>query len=58
LLVDVLEKHSAPGREQDIITTAKESMNSHGAYLRGHGASDAKSVVMASQLQTITHARS
>jgi hypothetical protein len=45
-------------REQDIITTAKESMNSHGAYLRRHGASDAKSVVMASQLQTITHARS
>ena len=35
MFIDVLEKYVAPGREQDVIDTAKESMDIHRAYFGG-----------------------
>jgi hypothetical protein len=35
MFIDVLEKYVAPGREQDVIDTAKESMDLHRAYFGG-----------------------
>ena len=35
MFIDVLEKYVAPGREQDVIHTAKESMDIHRAYFGG-----------------------
>jgi len=35
MFIDVLEKYVAPGREQDVLTTAKESMDIHRAYFGG-----------------------
>jgi pyrroloquinoline quinone (PQQ) biosynthesis protein C len=32
MFIDVLEKHVAPGREQEVLHTAKESMDLHRAY--------------------------
>jgi hypothetical protein len=35
MFIDVLEKYVAPGREQDVLSTAKESMDIHRAYFGG-----------------------
>jgi pyrroloquinoline quinone (PQQ) biosynthesis protein C len=35
MFIDVLEKYVAPGREQDVLNTAKESMDIHRAYFGG-----------------------
>jgi pyrroloquinoline quinone (PQQ) biosynthesis protein C len=35
MFIDVLEKYVAPGREKDVIDTAKESMDLHRAYFGG-----------------------
>jgi hypothetical protein len=35
MFIDVLEKHVASGREQDVLETAKESMDIHRAYFGG-----------------------
>ena len=35
MFIDVLEKYVVPGREQDVLTTAKESMDIHRAYFGG-----------------------
>ena len=35
MFIDVLEKHVAPGREQDVITTATDSMDIHRVYFGG-----------------------
>jgi pyrroloquinoline quinone (PQQ) biosynthesis protein C len=35
MFIDVLEQHVAPGREQDILDTAKESMDLHRVYFGG-----------------------
>ena len=35
MFIDVLERHVAPGREQDVLETAKESMDLHRAYFGG-----------------------
>jgi pyrroloquinoline quinone (PQQ) biosynthesis protein C len=35
MFIDVLEKYVAPGREQDVIDTAKETMDLHRAYFGG-----------------------
>jgi pyrroloquinoline quinone (PQQ) biosynthesis protein C len=35
MFVDILEKYVAPGREQDVLDTAKESMDLHRAYFGG-----------------------
>jgi hypothetical protein len=35
MFLDVLEKYVAPGREQDVLTTAKESMDIHRVYFGG-----------------------
>ena len=35
MFLDVLERYVAPGREQDVLTTAKESMDIHRAYFGG-----------------------
>jgi hypothetical protein len=35
MFIDVLEHHVAPGREQDVLDTAKESMDLHRAYFGG-----------------------
>jgi pyrroloquinoline quinone (PQQ) biosynthesis protein C len=35
MFIDVLEKYVAPGREQDVLETAKESMDLHRAYFGG-----------------------
>jgi len=35
MFIDVLEKYVAPGREQDVLITAKESMDIHRAYFGG-----------------------
>jgi hypothetical protein len=35
MFIDVLEKYVAPGREQDVLKTAKESMDIHRAYFGG-----------------------
>jgi len=37
-------KYVVPGREQDVLTTAKESMDIHRAYFGGHGAGDGESI--------------
>ena len=46
MFIDVLEKYVAPGREQDVLDTAKESMDLHRAYFRRHGPRDVESVLM------------
>jgi hypothetical protein len=35
MFIDVLEQHVMPGREQDVIDTARESMDLHRAYFGG-----------------------
>ena len=35
MFIDVLEKYVAPGREQDVLKTARESMDIHRAYFGG-----------------------
>jgi hypothetical protein len=35
MFIDVLEKYVVPGREQDVLDTAKESMDLHRAYFGG-----------------------
>ena len=35
MFIDVLEKYVSPGREQDVLDTAKESMDVHRAYFGG-----------------------
>src|SRR5262244_1566673 len=35
MFIDVLEKYVLPGREQDVLTTAKESMDIHRVYFGG-----------------------
>ncbi|MDH3443584.1 MAG: iron-containing redox enzyme family protein, partial [Deltaproteobacteria bacterium] len=35
MFIDVLEKYVAPGREKDVLETAKESMDLHRAYFGG-----------------------
>ncbi|MGZ8494372.1 MAG: iron-containing redox enzyme family protein, partial [Candidatus Binatia bacterium] len=35
MFIDVLEKYVVPGREQDVLKTAKESMDIHRAYFGG-----------------------
>jgi pyrroloquinoline quinone (PQQ) biosynthesis protein C len=35
MFIDVLEKYVAPGREEDVLNTAKESMDLHRAYFGG-----------------------
>jgi hypothetical protein len=35
MFIDVLEQYVTPGREQDVIDTARESMNLHRAYFGG-----------------------
>jgi len=35
MFLPVLEKHVAPGAEQDVLATAKESMDIHRAYFGG-----------------------
>jgi len=35
MFIDVLERYVAPGREQDVLHTAKESMDLHRAYFGG-----------------------
>jgi pyrroloquinoline quinone (PQQ) biosynthesis protein C len=35
MFIDVLEKYVAPGREKDVLSTAKESMDLHRAYFGG-----------------------
>ena len=35
MFIDVLEKYVAPGREQEVLNTAKESMDIHRAYFGG-----------------------
>jgi pyrroloquinoline quinone (PQQ) biosynthesis protein C len=35
MFIDVLEKYVVPGREQDVLRTAKESMDIHRAYFGG-----------------------
>jgi pyrroloquinoline quinone (PQQ) biosynthesis protein C len=35
MFIDVLEKYVTPGREQDVLDTAKESMDLHRAYFGG-----------------------
>jgi hypothetical protein len=35
MFIDVLEKYVVPGREKDVIETAKESMDLHRAYFGG-----------------------
>jgi hypothetical protein len=35
MFIDVLEKYVAPGREQDVLDTARESMDLHRAYFGG-----------------------
>jgi pyrroloquinoline quinone (PQQ) biosynthesis protein C len=42
MFIDVLEKYVAPGREQDVLTTAKESMDIHRAYFGGMAQAMAK----------------
>jgi hypothetical protein len=35
MFLDMLEKYVVPGREQDVMTTAKDSMDIHRAYFGG-----------------------
>ena len=35
MFIDVLEKYVSPGREDDVLNTAKESMDLHRAYFGG-----------------------
>jgi hypothetical protein len=35
MFIDVLEKYVEPGREKDVLHTAKESMDLHRAYFGG-----------------------
>ena len=35
MFIDVLEKYVTPGREQEVLDTAKESMDLHRAYFGG-----------------------
>jgi len=35
MFIDVLEKYVAPGREQDVLTTAMDSMDIHRVYFAG-----------------------
>ena len=35
MFIDVLEKHVLPGREQDVVTTATDSMDIHRVYFGG-----------------------
>jgi hypothetical protein len=35
MFLDVLEKYVTPGREQDVLTTATDSMDIHRVYFAG-----------------------
>jgi hypothetical protein len=35
MFIDILEKYVAPGREQDVLTTAADSMDIHRVYFGG-----------------------
>ena len=49
MFVDILEKYVAPGREQDVLDTAKESMDLHRAYFGPWPQCDVSNLVMAKE---------
>ena len=46
MFIDILEKYVAPGREQDVLNTAKESMDIHRAYFGGMAQAMAKAILI------------